>query len=81
MFVDFRERGVEMGRERKKTSIWEGNIDWLPPVCTPTGDWTRNLGTSPQWEPNLHPFGVQDNVPPNWANQGQGSDPPLLLVH
>ena len=39
MFIDFRETGRE--RERR-TSMWERNINWLPPVYTPTGDWTHN---------------------------------------
>ena len=30
------------GRENE-TSVWERNIDWLPPVHASTGDWTHNL--------------------------------------
>ena len=40
------ERGVnrEGGRERKReTSMWERNIDQLPPVCALTGEQTHNL--------------------------------------
>ena len=31
--------------------------DWLPPMHAPNGDYTCNLGTSPEWEANLQPFG------------------------
>ena len=33
--------------------MWERNINQLPPVCAPTGDWTYNLGMCPDWESNL----------------------------
>ena len=46
VFINFRERG--RGREREKeTSMWERNIDWLPPGCAPAGDGTRQ-GSNPQ---------------------------------
>ena len=55
-------------RERE-TLMWERNINQFPPMCTPTGYWTHNLGMCPEWDSNLQPFGVQDNVPINWATQ------------
>ena len=47
--------------------MW-GNISSLPYV-RPDQDYTRSLGTSPDWESNPQPFGVQDDAPTNWANQ------------
>ena len=44
------EGGKERG-EREKGER-ERETDWLPPVCTPTGDWTHNLGMCPDWESN-----------------------------
>ena len=43
------------------------NINWLPPMCTPTRDQTRNWGMCPDRESNLQTFGVQDDAPTNWA--------------
>ena len=40
MFILIWER--EEGGERE-TSIWEKNIDWLLPICTPAGDQNHNL--------------------------------------
>ena len=38
--IDFRERG----RKRKREKLtWERIVNWLPPKCTSTGDWTHNL--------------------------------------
>ena len=53
MFINLRER--------------ERNIDQLPPVCTPTGDWTCNPGVCPDWGSSLQPFGAQGDAPPSWA--------------
>ena len=62
MFIDF--RGKRMGG-------WEGerNIDQLPPIRTPTGDQTHNLGMCPDQESNPQAFGVQDSAPMHWATQ------------
>ena len=38
MFIDFREEG-----EQRETSMWERNMDQLPPVCARTGDQTCKL--------------------------------------
>ena len=54
-------------RERER----EKNIDWLPPIHTPTGDWTHRLGMCPDWKLNPQPFNVWGNAPANWAT-GQG---------
>lgn len=39
-----RERKGE--RERGETSMWERNVNQLPPTSAPTGDWTLNLPSS-----------------------------------
>ena len=64
--LTFRERE---GEREKETSMWKRNIDQLPPICTPTGDWTCNPGMCPDWELNLQPFGVPDNALNYWATQ------------
>ena len=52
----------EEGRERER------NINWLPPVCAQTRDWTHNAGTCPDKESDPQPFcAVQDDTPTNWA--------------
>ena len=56
MFIDFKERRSEKEKH-------------LPPIHTPTGDRTHNLGTCPNRELNLRPFGVQDNAPTNGATR------------
>ena len=45
----------------------ERSINWLPLVCTLTGNWTHNLDMCLDWESNLQPFGLQDDAPTNWA--------------
>ena len=64
LFTDFRERErkIEIERDRQRdtereASMWERNIDQLPPVCALTGDGNVNL------------FGVWDDAPTNWATQ------------
>ena len=47
--------------------MWERNTDWWPPVCTPTGDGTCNLGMCPDLGRRLQPFDVWDNTSTNWA--------------
>ena len=64
MFIDFRERERE-----SETLMWETNIDWLPPILTPTEDQTRNRGMCPDYRSYPQPFGVQDNAPTNQATQ------------
>ena len=60
MFIDFRERGRERERER--------NTNQLPPVCSPTREWTPNLGMfDQQSKSNPQPFGVRNDSPTNWA--------------
>ena len=49
----------------------EKNIDRLPPVCTPTGDGTHNLGMCPDPELNPQPFGVWMTLQPT-EPPGQG---------
>ena len=54
----FSERGERKKNERERqTLMWEKK-HWLPLVCSPTGDWTCNLGTCPDgeltWRPFLH---------------------------
>ena len=43
------------------------NIDWLSSHACPNWDQTHNLGMFSDGESNLRPFGLQDNVPTNWA--------------
>ena len=66
MFIDFiffREKGsVGVGEERE-------TLIQLPPICTPTGDQTHNLGMCPDQELKLQPFGVWDNAPTNRATR------------
>ena len=59
MFIDLRER---------ETSVWETDIDQVPPWHAPTGDQTHNLAVCPNPELNLYPFGVWDDAPsePHW---------------
>ena len=45
----------------------ERNIDWLSLVCTPRGDWTRNLGICPDQGSNLQLFDVLNEASTNWA--------------
>ena len=60
MFIDFRGRGW---RERERdTSMWVRNIAWLPPICSPAGDRTCNLGMCPDQESTLQHFGVWDDA-------------------
>ena len=57
-------------RERKKkreTSMWERNINWLPPVCTPTRDQPCNLGIYAPTGDQTHNFLVYKMTPTNWA--------------
>ena len=55
-----------VGGEREKHQC-ERNIDWLPPICAPTGDWTCNWGMSPDQELDQQPFSAQNDAPTNWA--------------
>ena len=62
MFTDFRERGWE--RER--------NADRLPPIHTPTGDCTRNLGMCPDQPSRRSEYKMllQSAEPPSQAQIG-----------
>ena len=50
MLIDFKER-----KGKRETMMWESNINWLPPICTMTGDWTHKLGMclTRKWTPNF----------------------------
>ena len=61
-----RERERERERER---NMDERNTNQLPPIHTPTGDGTRNLGMYPDQESNPQHVGALDDVPTNWATQ------------
>lgn len=68
VFIDFFLKEGYWGRVRdRETSMWELNIDSLPPMCTLMGDWTRSLNMCLDWELNIQPFGVQGDIPTNWA--------------
>ena len=47
--------------------MWERNINWLPPVCAPTRDWTYNPSMCPEQGQNLQSFSAQDGAQTNWA--------------
>ena len=47
MFIDFRDRGRE--GERKTILMWERNINWLPPIWSPTRDQNCILGKYMPW--------------------------------
>ena len=55
---------LERKRER---NVDVRNMDWLPPVHTPIGNWIRNLGMCPDQELNRQHFGAQDSTPTNLA--------------
>ena len=52
------ERGEGRLRERG-TRMWERNVDWLPPICTPSGDRTCNLGICPEQGSSKPPLGAE----------------------
>ena len=56
---DFRGRGKEVERERKR------NIDQSPPAHSLTRDQTHNLGACPDQGWNPKTSGVWDNAPTN----------------
>ena len=74
-----RERERERERE-KETSMWKRNINRLPPVWAPTGDWTWNPGMCPDQESNLWPFGSWGNAPSNWATVARALALPLFSL-
>ena len=63
-----RKEGGERETERE-TSMWERNINGLPPLHTLTGDWTCSLGMCPEQGLNLQPFGVWDVTPTKHTTQ------------
>ena len=46
------------GERKRETSVWERNIDGLPPAGAPTGDGTCNPGMGSDLESIPQPFGV-----------------------
>ena len=56
-----RERVRDRDRERER----ERNTDRLPPIHSPPGDRTCNLGMCPDWKLNPHIFGAWDDAPTN----------------
>ena len=52
----------------RNISVWEKhqerNMDRLPLMWAPTGDWTRNPGMCPDGKLNQWPFALQDNIQP-----------------
>ena len=52
------------GKDRRKTSVWESNINRFPLVRAPAGDQAHNLRNCPDWESNLQPFGSWDDTQP-----------------
>ena len=53
----------------ERTETERETIDWFSSTCAPAGDQIHNLGMCPDWELNLQPFGVWDDVPTNWATR------------
>ena len=64
MLTDFRGK---KGERRRKTSMWEKNIDQLPLLPAPTRDQTHNLGMCPEQESKLRPSGLWYKAPINQA--------------
>ena len=64
----FRERGSG-GEGDRETSMWERNINQLPPARAPTGIKTLNLGTRRGQVSNPTTFWCRDNTPTNWVTQ------------
>ena len=60
------------GREKER-NIDVRNIDWLPPICSPPGNSTHDIGMCLDQELNLKPFGVWDHAPTNWATMAGAS--------
>ena len=57
MFIDFRERGRGVGREREReASMWERNIDQLPSIPSLIEDQTHNVGMFSDRRSNPQPF-------------------------
>ena len=65
---------LERGEEKER--VGKRNINLLPLVCSPTGDWTQHLGRCPDQELNTWPFGLWIMLCSNCSNQlshtGQG---------
>ena len=51
----------------------ERNIDQLPLIHAPTGDWTHNPGRCPDQEPNWRPIALQDDAQPTEPHQSEQS--------
>ena len=60
-----RERKREREKRERETSIWERDINQVPPICAQNGDWTCNLGMCLHWE--LNPYGWHSNKLSNLA--------------
>ena len=70
MFVNFRERergGGETEKEREKHQCERENSDRLPPVRSPAGDQTQNLGVHPDPGWNPQSFWCTGRHFNNWA--------------
>ena len=66
LFLERRmDEGMDGGREGERER--KRNISWLPPIGTPTRDWTRNQGKCPDQEWNQQTFGAWNDTPTNWA--------------
>ena len=66
----------------KNLLIWEvgeRNINWLPPIRTPTGDQTCNLSMCLDQESNPQPFSLWDDAPTNWTTPPRPNVPPFKL--
>lgn len=58
------EKGKGKEKERKR------KIDWLPYICAPNGDCTRNPGVCPYRESNWRPLSWQDDAQLSYTSQG-----------
>ena len=65
MFIGLTEREKE-----KESSMWDRNINQLPPLHAPTGIQTHSLGMCPDRGSNPQPWGAQDNAPTEPPSQG-----------
>ena len=70
---------VPVGRERE-TSVWERNINQLPPIWALTRDWTHNLGMYPDQGSNLQTFWYTDNAPNNCTTPARAREKKPFIV-
>lgn len=58
-----REEGREGERGKREKSMWERNVNQLPPIHAPTREWTCNLDMCPDEGSNPQRFWNMDDTP------------------